>query len=253
MDLRRGTDALVEDLAFDSRSPDYLIREWSDLDPARTAAPDVERAARGDRSIVADPVDFRDRDREKVQRQLFFGSWRPDGIERETVRVYRSLAEFEEALATSSHERLDAIRGRILLGLSRLLGAPGYQGNGLAVADEGERRAWVVLKEIPGREFSLERVEHPSAYVEWRADALRLRHSSRSALILTLDTFELVLRAADGDLIEDNAAGTVRQEIETFAAALRRSPAASVHVVNPAGTARRAEITADRRIALEPV
>lgn len=253
MDLRRGTDALVEDLAFDSRSPDYLIREWSDLDPARTAAPDVERAARSDRSVVADPVEFRDRDREKVQRQLFFGFWRPDGFERGTVRVYRSLAEFEEALATSSHERLDAIRGRILLGLSRLLGAPGYQGNGLAVTDEGERRAWVVLKEIPGREFSLERVEHPSAYAEWRPDALRLRHSSRSALILTLDTFELVLRAADGDLIEDNAAGTVRQEIETFAAALRRSPATSVHVVNPAGTARRAEITADRRIALERV
>ena len=71
------------------------------------------------------------------------------------------------------------------------------------------------------------------------------------ALIVTLDTFELVLRVADGDLIGDSAAASVRQEIETFAAALRRSPANSVRVVNPAGTARHAEIAPDRRIVLE--
>lgn len=251
MDLRRGDDALVEDLAFDARSADYLIQEWADLDPARTAAPDVERAARDDRSMVADPVEFNDRDRQRVQRQLFFGTWQPAGIERSAVRVYRYLGDFEDALADSSDERLERIRERILLGLSRLLGAPGYSGTGLAVSDQGTGGTWAVLKEIPGIEFALGRVERPSGYVEWRPDALRLKHDAGSSLILTLDTFELVLRVADGDLIGDTAAGSVRQEIETFAAALRRSPAGSVHVVNPAGIARRAEITADRCIVLE--
>jgi serine/threonine protein kinase len=251
MDLRRSTDALVEDLAFDPASADYLVREWSDLDPARTAVPDVERAARDDRNIVSDPVEFNDRDRERSQRQLFFGIWRPAGIDRGAVRVYRYLAEFDEALGTLPQERLDDTRARILLGLSRLLGAAGYRGSGLAVTDQDTGGTWVVLKEIPGEEFSLERVERPSSYVEWRPDALRLRHDNGGALTLTLDTFELVLRVADGDLIGDNAAGSVRQEIETFAAALRRSPATSVRVVNPAGMARRAEITPDRHIALE--
>jgi hypothetical protein len=251
MDLRRSDDSLVEDLAFDSQSADYLIQEWADLDPARTAAPDVERAARSDRKMVADPVEFNDRDRQRVQRQLFFGTWQPPRIERSVVRVYRYLAEFEDALGNSSDERLEWIRERILLGLSRLLGAPGYSGTGLAVSDEGAGGTWAVLKEIPGSEFSLARLERPSDYVEWRPDSLRLRHETGSSLILTLDTFELVLRAVDGDLIGDVAAGSVRQEIETFASALRRSPAGSVHVVNPAGTARHAEITADRCIVLE--
>jgi hypothetical protein len=201
--------------------------------------------------MVADPVEFNDRDRQRVQRQLFFGTWQPVGIDRSAVRVYRYLSDFEEALADSSDERLEHIRERILLGLSRLLGAPGYSGTGLAVSDQGAGGTWAVHKEIPGKEFSLGREERLSDYVEWRPDALRLKHDTGSSLILTLDTFELVLRVSDGDLIGDTAAGSVRQEIETFAAALRRSPAGSVHVVNPAGTARRAEITADRRIVLE--
>lgn len=251
MDLRRGAHALVEDLAFDATSADYLIQEWSDLDPGRVAAPDVERAARRDRDVVSDPVEFNHRDRQRLQRQLFFGTWRTGEAERGAVRVYRYLTEFEDALSGSTPERLAALRERLLLGLSRLLGAPGYSGTGLAVSDQGTGSTWAVLKEIPGGEFVLLVVEQPSTYVEWRPDALRLKHDTGSSLVLTLDTFEMVLRIADGDLTGDAAAGSVRQEIEAFAAALRRSPAGSVYIVNPAGVARRAVVTADRRIVLE--
>ncbi|MDL4777722.1 protein kinase domain-containing protein [Actinomadura xylanilytica] len=249
MDLRRAGDALVEDLAFDPRSADYLVREWADLDPANTAAPDAERAARADRSVADDPTAFGDRDRERVQRRLFFGLWNSGGLRRETVRVYRHLGGFEEALLGSG-ERLEETRGRVLRGLSRLLGAPGYRGDDLAVADQGAGGTWAVLKEIPAAEFSLERVEHSSPYVEWRPDALWLDHVEGHSLILTLDTFELVIRAADGELIGDSAADSVRQEIETFAAALRRSPANAVSIVNPAGTARSVKVV-DQRIVLE--
>ena len=82
MDLRKGDDVLVEDLAFDPRSADYLVQEWADLDPASIAAPDVERAARADPRITTDPALFGDRDRELVQRRLFFGTWRPEGLGR---------------------------------------------------------------------------------------------------------------------------------------------------------------------------
>jgi serine/threonine protein kinase len=251
MDLRRGHDALVEDLAFDPRSADYLVQEWADLDPASIAAPEVERAARTDSRIVADPALFSNRDRELVQRQLFFGTWRPEGLGRESVRAYRYLGLFEEVMLSSASGRLEGVQERILLGLSRLLGAPGYRDTDLAVTDQGTGGTWAVLKEIPAAEFSLERVERTSQFVEWRPDALRLSHASGHSLIVTLDTFELVLRVADGDLIGGSAAASVRQEIETFATALRRSPANSVRVVNPAGTARHALIAPDRRIVLE--
>ena len=251
MDLRKGDDALVEDLAFGPGSADYLVQEWADLDPASIAAPDVERAARADPGITTDPALFGDRDRELVQRRLFFGTWRPERLGRESVRAYRYLGVFDEVLLSSTDERLEEVQERILLGLSRMLGAPGYRDTDLAVTDQGTGGTWAVLKEIPAPEFSLERVERISQYVEWRPDALRLRHAGGHALIVTLDTFELVLRVADGDLIGDSAAASVRQEIETFAAALRRSPANSVRVVNPAGTARHAKIAPDRRIILE--
>ena len=251
MDLRKGDDALVEDLAFGPGSADYLVQEWADLDPASIAAPDVERAARADPGITTDPALFGDRDRELVQRRLFFGTWQPERLGRESVRAYRYLGVFDEVLLSSTDERLEEVQERILLGLSRMLGAPGYRDTDLAVTDQGTGGTWAVLKEIPAPEFSLERVERISQYVEWRPDALRLRHTGGHALIVTLDTFELVLRVADGDLIGDSAAASVRQEIETFAAALRRSPANSVRVVNPAGTARHAKIAPDRRIILE--
>ncbi len=249
MDLRRADDALAEDLAFDSRSADYLVQEWADLDPAHTAAPDVERAARADRGVVADPATFADRDRQRVQRRLFFGLWSPGSMGRSTVRAYRYLDEFESALIAPSADLVEKTRARVLLGLSRLLGAPGYRGANLAVADQGAGGTWAVLKEIPASDFTLEQVSRHSEYVESRPDALRLRHDSGPALILTLDTVELVLRVADGDLIGDSASDSVRQEIETFAAGLRHSPASAVRIVDPAGTARRA-VVIDRHITL---
>jgi serine/threonine protein kinase len=253
MDLRRADAALVEDLGFSTGSADYLVQEWADLDPASAAAPDVERAARADRNVVADPTLFSSWDRERAQRQLYFGTWRPEGLGREAVRVYRYLDEFDDVLLHPSGERLEDIRRRILLGLSRLLGAPGYRGPDLSVTDQGAGGTWAVLKEIPKAGFRLEPVGHFSRYIESRPDALRLSHISQHSLTLTLDTFELVLRAADGDLIGDSAADSVRQEIETFAATLRRSPATAVRIVNPAGTARRVVIASDQRIVLEQV
>ncbi|WP_460362595.1 protein kinase domain-containing protein [Actinocorallia lasiicapitis] len=246
MDLRLAANAQVEDLAFDPRSADYLIQEWAGLDPADTAAPDVERAARG---LLAEPANFTEDARIRAQRRLFIGTWRPDGLDRAAVRVYRYLHEFEETLLESSDDPPANAKARLLLGLSRLLGAPGYQGCDLALADQGAEVTWAVLKEIPAAEFTLQKVESPSEYVEWRPEALQLVHAGAS-LTLTLDTFELVMRAADGDLIGDSTADSVRQEIETFAAVLRRSPATAVRIVNPAGVARRAVIT-DRRIVLE--
>jgi serine/threonine protein kinase len=249
MDLRRSGSSLLEDLAFHRGCADYLVQEWVDLDPAQIAAPEVERAARVSRDVTSDPAAFTERDRERVQRQLFLGTWQPEGLGRSAVRAYRYLREFEAALHASP-EMLGETKSRVLRGLSGLLGAPGYRGADLAVADQGAGGAWAVLKEISADDFALDQVVRPSEYVESRPEALSLRHVDDLSLLLTLDTFELVLRVADGDLIGDTASGAVRQEIESFAAGLRHSPASAVRIVNPAGMARRTVII-DRRLVLE--
>jgi serine/threonine protein kinase len=252
MNLSRGEDALVEDLAFDKRSADYLVREWLALDPAGTVAPDAERAARADRTIVDEPTKFTARDRELVQRRLYFGTWTAPGLGRATVRAYRHFDAFDGVLLDGTAEQVEELHSRLLLGLSRLLGAPGYRGTELAVADQASGGTWAVLKQIKADRFTLEPARYPSAHIESRPDALLLCHTeSGLALALTLDTFEVVLRVADGDLIGDGSADSVRQEIEAFAAALRRSPTDSVTIVNPAGTPWQATVADSRQITLE--
>jgi len=51
-----------------------------------------------------------------------------------------------------------------------------------------------------------------------------------------------VLRVADGELIGDNAARTIQQEIENFSSRLRSSPSDAVRIVDPAGRVARAHI-----------
>ena len=43
-------------------------------------------------------------------------------------------------------------------------------------------------------------------------------------LTLTLDTAEIILRAADGELVNDLASDAIRQEIDSFVSQLARQP-----------------------------
>ena len=52
---------------------------------------------------------------------------------------------------------------------------------------------------------------------------------------LTLDTIELLLRCADGELLGDSGSLTMKREIEGFAAELRRQPSRAVRIVDPTG------------------
>lgn len=227
LDSSKSSTALLHDLAFDQNNPDYLIQEWAELDPAAVAAPDVERAARV-RTRPTDPVTA-----SEARRRLFVGSWTAEGIDRDRVNAYRYLDEFSSALAKDSGQG-EKVRDRLLLGLSRILGAAGYTGPDLALSDGSAGGTWAVLKELPADQFQLEVVGGESKYLETRADALRLTHGPAS-LSLTLDTAELILRAADGELLGDSESAAVRQEIEWFASELRRRQADVVRVVEPSG------------------
>ncbi|BBY00700.1 protein kinase domain-containing protein [Mycobacterium seoulense] len=225
IDLRLGDDALHFDLAFDPRSTDYLIREWADLDPTRLPVAALER---DDRASDGHEPWHR---RESLNRRAFFGDLVRDAVHQREATPYRYLEDFQ--LALGSDEAAGQLLSRILQGLSRLLGAFGYEGSKLALQD-GENNGWAVLREIPAADFRLERRPAPSPYVEQQADELVLIHP-RAHLTLTLDSVELILRASDGELINDAAASAIKLELSLLAGKLMLQPASSAIVVNPAG------------------
>lgn len=225
IDLRRGDNALHFDLAFDRRSTDYLVTEWSDLDPTLLPVAALERDVRA--SAAHEPWHRRD----SLNRRAFFSDLGGDGVHHLEATPYRYLEDFKEALA--SDEETMRLLPRILLGLSRLLGAFGYDGPNLALQD-GENDGWAVLREIDAAEFRLERRVLKSPYVEQQADELLLIHP-RARLALTLDSVELILRAVDGELINDAAANAIKLELSLLAGKLMLHPASAAIVVNPAG------------------
>jgi serine/threonine protein kinase len=255
-ELRAGQDPgggarrRASDLAFDAGSGDYLVDEWSELDPAALAAPAAARAARGDRTLLPDLGAAGEPEMAHLKRSLFFGEWgEPDA--RDEVRSYRYFDEYLAALDAPV-----AALPRILLGMSRVLAYAGYEDDTcLALRDrvfsDEAVRAIVVIKELPAAAFSLVTTTVASDYVESFPDQLELRHSNGAHLRITLDTAELLFRAADGEILGDSGSAALRQEIEGFGNRLRLQPARSVRIVDGGGGAVRATIDAAGRIVRE--
>jgi serine/threonine protein kinase len=224
IDLRLGDDALTFDLAFDGASADYLVQEWSAVDPALLPVSDLERESRARALSGSDTIT-------SLNRRAFFRDLPEDMAVQRGVTAYRFLEEFRIALGSS--EAASILLPRMLRGLSRMLGAFGYEGSDLALED-GENEGWAVLREVSASEFELIAEATESPFVEGGADSLVLLHP-RARLSITLDTAELILRAADGELIKDAAASAIRLELEMLAARLMLHPADAAIVVNPAG------------------
>lgn len=253
---RRGQDPgsgpyrRTPDLAFATGSGDYLIDEWSELDPAGLAAPGVGRAARADRGLIPDLSAVEQDVMGGLKRSLFFGAWTAPASAQREVRGYRYVGEYLAAL----HDPEPAL-ARILLGVSRILAYPGYREPHLALRDRAfddpAVRAIVVVKELRAEEFRLAGAAASSPYVESFTDQLVLLHTASNArLRVTIDLAELLLRAADGEIVGDTASAALRQEIEGFGNRLRLQPARSVRVVDGAGGMMRATAIDGGRIAL---
>lgn len=239
------------DLTFARSAADYLIDEWSELDPAGLAAPSVGRAARADRNLIPDLSAVEQDVMGRLKRSLFFGAWSAPASAQREARAYRYLPEYLAAL-----DDPEPARARILLGVSRILAYPGYDDEShLAlrdrVFDDPAVRAIVVVKELAADQFRLEPAAAPSPFVESFTDQLVLRHpESNARLRVTIDLAELLFRAADGEIVGDIASAALRQEIAGFGNRLRLQPARSVRIVDGSGRAVRASVIDGGRIAL---
>lgn len=224
-------DALAHDLAFAGASNDYLIQEWADVDPAEVAAPALDhyrRSQRGGESTLRYPSIA------SIARAIYFRDLAAETVYPLDVSAYRYLGTFRALLDDSSPggPGLD----RVLLGISRLVGAHGYTAPGLAVSSGMPGSAWAILHVIPAEEFVLTPNRTRQPYVETMPDTLTLRHRAGAHLDLTLDTAEIILRAAEGEVVNDFASDAIRQEIDGFVQKLARQPSTSARIVDSAGS-----------------
>ncbi|MEX5710487.1 protein kinase [Parafrankia sp. FMc6] len=247
-------DRLLPGLVFGGKSGDSLLREWAELDPAELPAPGAVREARANPHLLPDPRKITELDMRRLKRALFLGQWSIAGQwstanGHAEVRGYRYLAEYLSALSEP-----EKARPRFVAGLSRVLGFVGYDGTDLALRDQAYDapavRAIVVIKELDAAELELVAGGTRSPYVESFPDLLVLRHSSRAELRINLDTAELLLRAADGEILGDLASEAIRQEVAGFGNRLRREPAHAVRVIDGSGRSLKA-VAVDGRIVRE--
>jgi serine/threonine protein kinase len=236
IDLKRGETALAADLAFTDAGRDYLISEWALLDPSRLPLPELERAARNQGNLGSS-TDIPDAIRE-LSRRVFFRDAGAPFVGLDEVRVYRHFEYFRSALYGMEDNHF---KKSILLGMSRVVGAKGFDGSGLAITSSEDTSNWVVLRVIDSDEFEVSAPKMRKAFVENMPDLLELRHrKSARPLSLTLDVSEVLLRAANGELVNDIYSDAVRLEIEGFANQMKKLASNEVQIIDSGGSEYRA-------------
>jgi hypothetical protein len=245
----RRPNRLVHDLLFcgDEQS-EPILKEIAQLDPSRLALVELVRAAFANQHLRENDaeVDFK---RLTLARQLALGlldETYPD-LDTSQAMPYRHLDEFRQMLWNPD----SASRDRLLLGISKIVAAPGYEGGGLAVRTVRNKSEWTLLRVVSEDRFSLRRPTNDSEFVEQFPDFVDLQFDSRNAdetfqhshfLRVTLDLAEVVLRAASGQMFDDIVSDGVIEEIRAFALGAASGNAREVLLTSPSGLMTRASL-----------
>lgn len=228
------SDSLLPELAFSSETTDPLVEEWKLLDPGMLLSPELLDYQ--DELDLSETVIDETQLYQRTMRRAFFGLDLQNRIIDPSLiratRAYRYFNEFSEMLTNPSSESLS----RILLGISKIVGAPGFADVGLAVNQAGNHKGWSALRPFEENGFTLTSISYDGEYVETEPDLLLLKHSKIGATLqITLDSAEVILRAADGEISNDPSSKSVKYEIETFTNKLIRHHSEQIWLIQPAG------------------
>jgi serine/threonine protein kinase len=230
LDLRRRHGTGIWDLAFSPAAGDPVIDDWAQVDPALFPSPANERTAT-DRSLLKSATKNAASQFGEIQRKIFFNGYQNNAFIRESTQAYKYISDY----IGNSGRTLDEILSLVLSGVSKLVGSPGYRGDGLAIAGTDKNSVTAVLKIVPRGSFELVRPKVQGKFVESFDDLLVLKHDSGTELPVTLDLLELMLRAASGEIFNSAGATSLIQDLETFTTQLRRQPSQEVLIFNGAG------------------
>lgn len=243
----RRPNRLVHDLLFcgvDESEP--ILKEIAQLDPSRLALVELVRAAFANQDLQENDteVDFK---RSTLARRLALGllDERYSDVDAYQTMPYRYLDEFRQMLWNPDLTS----RKRLLLGISKIVAAPGYERGGLAVRSVRNRSEWTLLKVVPENRFSLLELKNNSEFVESFPDYVVLRFGTlgpnemfetAQSLRITLDLAEVLLRAADGQIFDDIVSDGVIEEIRAFALGAASGNTKEILVTSPSGVMTRA-------------
>ena len=230
LDLRKRRGSRIWDLAFTPDFGDPVIDDWSQVDPQLFPSPMNERIAI-DQGLLSSNAENNAMQFGEIQRKIFFNAFGNDTYTRDSTLAYKYLSDY----IGDSGRTLDEVLSLVLTGVSRLVGSPGFKGDGLAIAGTDKNSSTAVVKVVPRNSFELLRPKLRIGYVETFDDLLVLRHNSGTELPMTLDLLELLLRAASGEIFNSGGATSLIQDLETFTTQLRRQPSKVVLIFNESG------------------
>ena len=249
----RRPNRLIHDLVFcGTVESEPILKEIAQLDPSRLALVELVRAAFANQDLQENDIEI-DFKRSTLARQLALGLLEeryPDADARQSM-PYRYLDEFRKMLWKPD----EASRNRLLLGISKIVAAPGFEGSGLAVRSVRNRSEWTLLQVVLEKNFGLVRVVSDSEFVETYPDYVDLQFGSSGAdgafesvrsLRVTVDVAEVILRAADGQMFDDVVSDGIVEEIRAFALGTASGNTREMLVTSPSGMMTRAKLTNNR-------
>lgn len=247
--------------AFDgSGSPDLLLDEWRQLDPATVPAPRLDRflyfhRGAGEAPLVRELM-LSPTERPPLptatphlgapdwiafikRRYAFEGApetrhegW-GDLTLPEKLLPYRHLGEFLSAIHGAIHDPL--IVGQVLMGISRADGIPeGACRDGLALRATPDKSEGdlVVVKRYPAAEFRFDPPAAQRSFADGVSDQLILSHVSGSPILhIGLDLFEFLGRAREGFLAGAEEQKALLEDLSNFKNQLLSRPTQEVIVV----------------------
>ncbi|MDA7843781.1 NERD domain-containing protein [Pontimonas sp.] len=218
---------------FDAESRDKLLSDWRRFDPANSVSPAFLREAMEQApESGAERIDVSDV--ASLSRRRFMGESMSDESLAESLGHYRHLLPFMRFVM----DRVDgeAVKTRILEGLSKLSGVYLDNQDGLRVASYRVDPTWTLIKAVDADSFLLRLDSNTNPVVEFFPDSAVLVHEELGVeLRISLDMAELLLRAADGELFGDDDSLALRQQALAFLERVSQSQGGRATLLSPSG------------------
>jgi len=225
-------------LAFRHKSGDVLIDSWNGYDPALRISPKL-RLNISSRIQENSATELEQAIYTTFARKTFFGEI-PDlyGEIIPEISAYSFLNLYREYLSGFKSDI-----SLILQGLSRLSGVHMSYRGGLSVSEVNKGTGWAVIKLIPESEFSLRVDREISDYFDTTPESLTLLHEKTSlSFRMNIDAFEMIARAAQGEIFNDFETGATRFELAAFSTRLLRAPVFEAFLMDPSGSYNRVDV-----------
>ena len=144
---------------------------------------------------------YNERRQRRPRSLLRFVSDEAEQTDRTSVVSYRYLERVHVAMLKNGDP--ERTRDRLLLGISRLVGAFGYADDGLAMSSGMPAPHGRSCTPCPPTSSRVDRRRTVAIRRDDRRSADARAHVSSPSFTLSLDTAEIILRAADGELVND--------------------------------------------------